>query len=469
MLKSLWLFLGLLLLAFSSTAQLQIKVIAVPANTPAEDNIHIVGSFNNWNPADDNYILTNNGDGTYEISFSPSPGTIAFKFARGSWDFVEGNADGGFLPDRTTNYDGSPTTLELTILSWEDIPAGVSTAAANVSILDDDFYMPQLDRDRRIWLYLPPDYATSGKRYPVLYMHDGQNLFDDQTAFSGEWKVDESLNALHANGDYGIIVVGIENGGARRGDEYSPWEASLQGQQFGGEGDEYVDFIVNTLKPHIDSNYRTKPEREYTGIMGSSLGGLISHYAAIEYQEVFGKAGIFSPSFQYFDEAYEQVSTAGHQEDFRYYMLAGGQEGGGSVVTAINRMYDTLLVAGFDMEELQQVVKSDGQHSEWFWAREFPAAYEWLFADLSTSTTAPHLPIQYKIYPNPVAELLQLETPEDARQMEVELYNSAGQLMLRQALQNAQTLNLQSFPPGAYVLYWIKEGKRVATQKLIKQ
>ena len=154
--------------------------------------------------------------------------------------------------------------------------------------------MLQLNGQGWIWLYLPPDYATSTKRYPVIYMQDGQNLFDNKTSFSGEWEVDETLNKLHSEGDYGAIVVGIDNGGNKRLDEYSPWKNSSYG---GGEGDAYIDFIVQSLKPYIDTNYRTLSAPEYTCIFGSSLGALIATYAAIKYPGIFGKAGAFSPAY----------------------------------------------------------------------------------------------------------------------------------------------------------------------------
>jgi metallo-beta-lactamase class B len=148
--------------------------------------------------------------------------------------------------------------------------ARASTATASVSILDTAFAMPQLERTRRIWLYLPPGYAASTRRYPVLYMHDGQNLFDAATSFAGEWGVDETLDSLHALGDPGVIVVGIDNGRMKRMDEYTPWHNTRYG---GGEGDAYVDFLTQTLKPYVDAHYRTLAERVHTGVAGSSMGG----------------------------------------------------------------------------------------------------------------------------------------------------------------------------------------------------
>src|SRR5688572_7394439 len=165
------------------------------------------------------------------------------------------------------------------------------TLAENAYILDEAFYMPQLQRSRRIWLYLPPEYSASGKSYPVIYMHDGQNLFDATTAFGGaEWGIDETLNTVKNK----CIIVGIDNGGAKRINEYNFYDNEQHGA---GEGRAYVSFIVDTLKPYIDKTYRTLADRDHTFTAGSSLGGLISFYAAMWYPQVFGGGGIFSPAF----------------------------------------------------------------------------------------------------------------------------------------------------------------------------
>ncbi|MEM8909750.1 MAG: glycogen-binding domain-containing protein, partial [Bacteroidota bacterium] len=125
------------------SAQLNITLVEVPSNTPLSDPIYLAGSFNNWDEAHPDYVLTNNGNQTYSITIDPSPGLLEFKFTRGSWTSVEGNAGGGFQPNHTFDYSGNPSELELTILSWEDLgPAGTgpSTASDNVMILDQDFY-----------------------------------------------------------------------------------------------------------------------------------------------------------------------------------------------------------------------------------------------------------------------------------------------------------------------------------------
>ena len=168
-----------------------------------------------------------------------------------------------------------------------------TTASRSVTLLSERFAIPQLGRARRVWLYLPPDYGWSTKRYPVLYMHDGHNVFDSATSFAGEWGVDETLDSLQAAGDWGAIVVAVDNGGMHRMDEYNPWRAS-DAKNGGGEGDAYVEFVAKTLKPYIDAHYRTRSDPQSTAVIGSSMGGLISLYATLKYPEVFGRAGVFS-------------------------------------------------------------------------------------------------------------------------------------------------------------------------------
>lgn len=134
------------------------------------------------------------------------------------------------------------------------------SAQKNVS-----FFMleaPQLQTTKKIWLYLPEDYATSTKKFPVIYMHDGQNLFDTKTAYAGEWRIDETLDSLKAD----VIVIGIEHGNEKRIDELTPY---VHEQHGGGNANAYLDFIVTTLKPYVDSHYRTKTGKYNTAIGGS--------------------------------------------------------------------------------------------------------------------------------------------------------------------------------------------------------
>jgi predicted alpha/beta superfamily hydrolase len=254
-----------------------------------------------------------------------------------------------------------------------------STAQQNIQVLDTAFYMPQLERYRRLWIYLPPDYETSGREYPVFYMHDGQNLFDDQTSYVGEWGVDETLNAMSADGFTGIIVVGIDHGSHERLNEYSPWKREDWG---GGLGDKYAAFLVETLKPFIDSEFRTLSDREHTGIGGSSMGGLISLYATLKYPEVFSRSLIFSPAFWFSEQSYEFSVKAKIEDEFRLYFLAGGKEyGDRDVPLSTERMVNILKANGLGENQYRFVVDEEGLHNEGFWKKYFSDAVLFLFSE----------------------------------------------------------------------------------------
>ena len=444
-----------------ANAQLTITITSVPTATPPNSNIYIAGSFNSWNPGSPGYQMTNNNDGTYSITISPNPATLEFKFTRGSWETVEGNSSGGYLPNRSYVYSGGVQFLDVSIAGWQDI-SGTHTATANVQVLDQDFYMPQLDRNRRIWIYLPPDYAISSKKYPVIYMHDGQNLFDAFYSFAGEWKIDESMDDLFIHGDFGAIIVGIDNGGGARTNEYSPWVNPGFG---GGDGEAYAAFLVNTLKPHIDSTFRTLPGREYTAIAGSSLGANISMYTAIEYQDVFSKVGIFSPAFWFSDSCYVHLQDKGITQDLRIYFVAGQNESSTNIAD-MTAMYNALVQEGQDINEMFFLSEPDGAHSEWFWAREYPDAYEWLFDDTLLASKI----VQddyWKIYPNPAGNYITVLTAPD--DLTYSIYALNGTAITSGKLNNS-SINTSGLPTGAYFLQLSNHsGQTVYISRFIRQ
>jgi predicted alpha/beta superfamily hydrolase len=250
------------------------------------------------------------------------------------------------------------------------------TATASVKRLEDSLLIPGLERYRKIWIYLPPTYAKSTKRYPVLYMHDGQNLFDEFYAYAGEWGVDETLDSLYKKEGFELIVVGIDNGAEKRMNEYSPWKNDRVGEP---EGKEYMQFVVQSVKPLIDKNYRTLTDAKNTGIMGSSMGGLISHYALFQYPQVFSKAGIFSPSYWFSQEAYSFVTKDKISKEQKIYFTLGEREHL-SMTNDLVRMYSHLLEAGFPEQQVSLAIVREGRHQEAFWRKEFPTAILWLFA-----------------------------------------------------------------------------------------
>lgn len=453
------------------TAQLTIIVDNIPDNTPENDPIYIAGDFQGWNPGSAAHRLTkDNSLNIHYITLPADIGDIKFKFTRGDWSKVESGESGNFIPDRFYSSSNGDT-IYLQILGWEDLDGnggGESTAANNVSILTDSFYMSEFDRYRRIWIYLPPDYDQTAYSYPVLYMHDGQNVFDNITSYMGEWEVDETLNRLHAQGDTGIIVVAIDNGQNLRTEELTPWSNSNYG---GGNGAIYVNFIINELKPFIDAGYRTLPDRENTGIMGSSLGGLISTYAGIEHQDVFSKIGAFSPAYWINPEAFDHVISTGKNENMRIYQIAGTLEGS-DYIDHMYAMEDSLHSAGFGTDEVLTIEQSDGQHSEWFWAREFEAAYLWLFRNGITDTE--ELPANekyFRLYPNPVGDFLKLEfylvNPAEVRIEIIDSIGSFNKFIYANSLQSGDhqlNLNIKKWglPPGSYICRLLIGGESFA-------
>lgn len=229
---------------------------------------------------------------------------------------------------------------------------------------------PQLKTIKKIWVYLPLDYEISNQKYPVIYMHDAQNLFDVKTSYAGEWKVDETLDSLKAK----VIVIGIEHGNDKRLAELTPFKNEKYG---GGNADAYLDFIVTTLKPHIDLKYRTKPKAKHTTIFGSSLGGLVSFYAVLKYPEVFGNAGVFSPSFWFSKDIYEYAKNA-EKSKAKIYFLCGDSESE-DMVADMQRMTEIMSENRCDCKNLtKEIIIKDGRHNEKMWSEQFGKAVLWI-------------------------------------------------------------------------------------------
>ena len=202
-------------------------------------------------------------------------------------------------------------------------------------------------------------------------MHDAQNLFDAKTSFAGEWNVDETLDSLNVE----VIVIGIEHGNEKRLDELTPFKNEKYG---GGNGDKYLDFIVTTLKPYIDKTYKTKPNKKNTAIFGSSLGGLISYYAVLKYPEVFGKAGVFSPSFWFSKDIFEMTQKTKKLKAKIYFMCGDNEDA--EMVPDVNKMVylvDSIRCHCLALNKTE-IVKG-GQHNEKLWRENFKKAYLWLF------------------------------------------------------------------------------------------
>ncbi|MCB2407806.1 alpha/beta hydrolase-fold protein [Hymenobacter lucidus] len=462
----------LLLASLVARAQVTFKLTNVPANTPATATLYMAGSFNSWNPGSAAHALTKNADGTYQITLPQTTGTIEYKFTRGAWASVETNATNGSVPNRSYTFGTGPATVSHTVLNWEDLAGGSSCTSSalspNVRVMSTTFQIPQLGRTRRVWLYLPNDYATSTKRYPVLYMHDGQNVFDNCTSFSGEWGVDETLSQLQQQGldATGCIVVAVDNDGGQRLNEYSPWNNPQYG---GGQGDLYADFMAQTLKPYIDTNYRTLTGREYTSIAGSSMGGLISVYAALKYPTVYGKVGVFSPAFWFAEQQlFQYVAQHPAQPDTRFYFVSGTQESQ-TMVPLMQQMRDALQAGGVPATNLSFNARADGQHAEWFWKREFSAAYQWLMAPATvTAAKNPQTALAFSAYPVPAKDAVTVQLPETVKEARLEVLDSTGRIILKSKVHGGQKVDVSRLAKGTYFMR-LSAGKQSGSQALIKE
>ena len=435
-----------LILLFSNLiiAQVTLKINQIPTNTPQNATVYMPSTLNNWNAAGN--ALQNLGNGQYQIIIPESTGSVQYKFTRGAWANVEGNATGSYLPNRSFTFTGSPQTINLVVQSWEDLTAQTSTAASNVTVLNTAFFMPQLNKYRKIWLYLPPDYFTSNKNYPVLYMQDGQNLFDNATSFSGEWQVDETLNTLFQQGNYGAIVVGIDNGGSDRLNEYSPWNNPSYG---GGQGDLYSQFVAETLKPYIDANYRTKPQAQYNAVLGSSMGALISSYIAAKYPNKFQKVGNFSSAYWFAKTPLlNYINTnAQNYSNSRMYFVAGTNEDV-DMVPDCNDVKNSFLNKQLSANNTMTKYDSYGTHSESYWRGEFAAAYLWLYQNENLANNS-FEKNNFVIY---VTANNQIFVDGFTTPQEVCIYSITGNLIQKITLANGtNTLNI-NLQKGLYLI-----------------
>lgn len=245
-----------------------------------------------------------------------------------------------------------------------------------IRLIDNSFEIPQLGKKRRIWALLPYNYFDTDKRFPVLYLQDAQNLFDDGAPF-GNWSIDRHLTQLAKAGFGDLIVIAIDHGGRERIQEYSPYFHRKFGE---GQGKGYAEFLISTLKPFIDTHYRTLPDRSHTGIGGSSMGGLISAYTGIVHPEHFSRLMIFSPSFWYSDEIYFDAFKYNYTLPMRMFIYAGEKESR-FMSQHIHQFKDALAHGQFSskLTAFNIVIDPDGQHQEKYWGNMFPEAVKWLF------------------------------------------------------------------------------------------
>jgi predicted alpha/beta superfamily hydrolase len=371
-------------------AQIEI-IVAVPKETPADAQIFITGNLiDNW--SERGRELSRRADGTYAITLGlPVGSKFEYKFHRGNWFTVEMSAKGEELPNRVLQIRADRVE-RLNIARWADdgkmaVPRTEpkkSTLSGNIK-LHDDFESAILQNKRSIIVYLPPGYDKDPDvRYPVLYMHDGQNVFDDATSSAGEWRADETAEMLiQARRIEPIIIVGIYNT-PRRVWEYTP---SVDPEELdGGDGPKYARFLIDELKPFIDQTYRTKADREHTAIAGSSLGGLISLWIGANHSDVFSRVAAVSPSLWWgeCEFLHELMRTPELLKPLRVWVDMGTDEGSpvGKVANVLfcKQLVTAMKRAGLtEDKDFKFLEVKDAQHNERAWSDRFDKVLLFLF------------------------------------------------------------------------------------------
>lgn len=248
----------------------------------------------------------------------------------------------------------------------------------------ENFGSAHLDDPRNVLVYLPPGYGGDPeRRYPVLYMHDGQNLMIAEDAFGGvAWGVDETAQRMILAGEIEpIIIVGIYNSGGNRIDEYTPVKSpggKMRGR--GGKADQYGRMIVEELKPFIDNEYLTKTEREYTGLGGSSLGGLVSLHLGLKRPDVFSRLAVISPAVWWANNhMIREVAQLGERLPLRIWLDIGKREGS-RIKHQVRALKEILLANGWkNGEDLAYFEIPEARHDEAAWAARFDAVLKFLY------------------------------------------------------------------------------------------
>src|SRR5262245_7019020 len=276
----------------------------------------------------------------------------------------------------------------MTWLDYEEVYEGGGARVAGTVKGLPGVRSAKLGNSRDILVYLPPSYPEANRTYPTLYMHDGQNLFDAATSFAGEWRVDDALEQLASDG-VEAIVVGVPNTGESRLADYSAFRDPRFG---GGRAADYLDFIVDTVRPLVDDAFRTTGEREGTATIGSSMGGLISLYAFFERPDVFGAVGAVSPSVGFARGAAMDYLARAKFVGGRIYLDVGTHEGRPRVrdpltlreepaayVRMVREARDLLIAKGYrESRDLLYVEDEGATHNEAAWAERFPSLIRFL-------------------------------------------------------------------------------------------
>jgi predicted alpha/beta superfamily hydrolase len=364
-------------------------VVTAPANTPPDSEIWISGNqpeLGTWNGAGVKLAksATSNLYGTC-VDFA-SGTNLEFKFTRGSWGMVEKDPQGHEV-DNHLHSVTAPARLDIKVGSWSDLTPVEplpDTLTGNIKYHDVDGSSVGL-KNRKLIVWLPPGYDTNtSAHYPVLYMHDGQNLMNARTAaFSVEWGVDETAQRLVESGKMEpVIIVGVYN----TDDRIPEYTQIATAQYGGGKADDYGHLLVEVVKPLIDSTYRTKPEAQYTGVAGSSLGGLVSMYFGLTHASTFTRLGVVSPSVWWGNrDIVTRVNGLSSKLPLRIWLDIGTNEDATAAesqqtVDDTRALRDALTAKGWALDTDLKYFEAEGaRHNEAAWAARTEQILEFLY------------------------------------------------------------------------------------------
>lgn len=273
----------------------------------------------------------------------------------------------------------------LPLCSVQVAPTERKTSLTGQVIKVESFASTILGNQRPIWVYLPPDYDRETKRrYPVLYMHDGQNVFDGMTSYipNMEWRADEAAESLIRAGLIEpLIIVGVANAGMDRGNEYLPTRAKLGQNEVGGNADKYGKFLTEEVMPYINKTYRTKTSAADTGLCGSSFGGVITMHLGLTRSDKFGKLGVVSPSVWWDNRILvKSVEALKKKLPLKVWLDIGTDEGGPGPVLDAGSLKNALVEKGWiEGKDLAYFVDPGAKHNEAAWAGRIDAILLFLY------------------------------------------------------------------------------------------
>lgn len=365
--------LALALLSLSLFAQSQVTLHLHAPTLPDTTQVFVAGNqaaLGNWNPA--RVTMASAGNHNWTLTFEAS-GEAEYKYTLGTWGTEGLGPDakvGGNLRLDPASASHKYDTVHHWLNGVRPEPQGQVTGTVRYHLN----VQPKGLAARNVVVWLPPGYSsTARKRYPVLYMHDGQNVFDPKTSsFGVDWQADETCTRLIQQGNIPpIIIVAVYCNGPERREEYSP----------GTKGTAYMDFLIHQLKPMIDSTYRTQTKPKHTYVGGSSMGGLISFMLVWEHPEVFSKAICMSPAFQFlkFDYIPTVEGTATPPQKVQWYIDNGGMGLERELQPGIDAMFVALREKGYRSgKDYFWYQEPEAEHNEAAWAKRLPIALKLL-------------------------------------------------------------------------------------------